>query len=143
MLPSAHLKQLMPFNNEIRDPKTFKALRVFLFKIARSPIGHFIVGWVFAYASFLLPVKRLYETKTIIAFHHPKPSYQPIHILIIPKKIIRSVNALTAVDGNTLIEIVQTANHIAQQINLKHYQLIVNAGAYQDVMQLHFHLIAR
>ncbi|MEZ4510613.1 MAG: hypothetical protein R3C62_01950 [Chloroflexota bacterium] len=35
--------------------------------------------------SFLIPVQRLRETATLLAFHHPKPSY-PLHILLVPKR---------------------------------------------------------
>jgi len=112
----------------------------FLVTLARSSLGSLLIGWVFAHASFILPLKRVRETKTIIAFHHPQPNYAT-HIILIPKKAIRGVHAITRADGDTLIEIVQTANQIARELNLSHYKLIVNAGAYQDVMQLHFHLI--
>ena len=39
--------------------RTIKAL---LLHIARSRIGPSIIGWMFAYMSFALPVKRLRET---------------------------------------------------------------------------------
>jgi histidine triad (HIT) family protein len=112
----------------------------FLLNLARSSFGSVFIGWVFAHASFILPLKRVRETKTLIAFHHPKPDY-PTHIILIPKKAIRGIHAITRADGDTLIEIVQTTNQIARKLNLPHYRLIVNAGAYQEVMQLHFHLI--
>ncbi len=112
-----------------------------LIHLARSTFGSLLIGWVFAHASFILPLKRIYESKTLVAFHHPKPSYAT-HIILIPKKAIRGIHAITRADGNILIEIVQTANQIAREFNLSHYRLIVNGGAYQDVMQLHFHLIA-
>ena len=110
-----------------------------LINLARSSLGSLFIGWVFAHASFILPLKRIHETKTLIAFHHPKPSYAT-HIILIPKKAIRGIQAITRADGDTLIEIVQTANQIGRELNLSDYKLIVNAGAYQDVMQLHFHL---
>lgn len=112
-----------------------------LINLARSSFGSLLIGWVFAHASFILPLKRVRETKTLIAFHHPKPSY-PTHIILIPKKAISGIHAITRADGDTLIEIVQMANHIARELNLSNYKLIVNAGAYQEVRQMHFHLIA-
>ena len=114
--------------------------RPYLLYLARSSLGSLLIGWVFAHASFILPLKRIRETKTLIAFHHPKPSYAT-HIILIPKKAIRGIHAVTRADGDILIEIVQTANQIAHELNLSHHKLIVNAGAYQDVMQMHFHLI--
>ncbi|MBI4632071.1 MAG: HIT domain-containing protein, partial [Chloroflexi bacterium] len=105
-----------------------------------SSFGSLLIGWVFAHASFILPLKRIYDSKTLVAFHHPQPNYAT-HIILIPKKAIRGIHAITRADGDTLIEIVQTANQIARELNLSHYKLIVNAGAYQEVMQMHFHLI--
>ncbi|MBI5080493.1 MAG: HIT domain-containing protein [Chloroflexi bacterium] len=111
-----------------------------LINLARSSFGSLLIGWVFAHASFILPLKRIYDSKTLVAFHHPQPNYAT-HIILIPKKAIRGIHAITRADGGTLIEIVQTANQIARELNLSHYKLIVNAGAYQEVMQMHFHLI--
>lgn len=113
-----------------------------LLAFARSRLTAKVVGWVFAHASFLLPVKRLYESPTLIAFHHPQPAYQT-HCLLIPKKAISGVPSLTAADGNTLVEVVLVSQQIARVLNLTQYQLVVNAGAYQAVPQLHFHLISQ
>lgn len=91
--------------------------------------------------SFLIPAERLRETATLLAFHHPQPSY-PVHILIVPKKKIDSVGELSAADADFTIELFQTVHSLAVELNLSGYRLIVNGGAYQDVPHLHFHLVS-
>ena len=114
-----------------------------LFEIARRPIGAWLVGQVFAYASRLLPIHRRYESRLVVAFDHPQPSY-PVHILIVPKKAIRGFEELGKADLPILADIFAAAQLLVDDMQLAEhgYRLIVNGGAYQDVKQLHFHLIA-
>ena len=49
-----------------------------------SWLGQFLIGWIFTHMSFIIPAKRLRETDTLLAFHHPKPS--PFHVIILPEK---------------------------------------------------------
>jgi histidine triad (HIT) family protein len=116
----------------------------FLFRVARSPFARHLIGWLFAHLSFLIPVQRLRETDTLLAFHHPKPSY-PIHILLVPKKALPTLAALTPSDAPFLVDLFQTVQSLALELNLdsQGYRLIANGGAYQGVPQLHFHLISQ
>ena len=99
-----------------------------------------LIGWIFAYASFAIPVKRLRETKTLIAFYHPKPAY-PFHILIVPKNAVRSLTELDANDTEFLTDLYSTVQSLVAEFKLPAYRLIVNGGTSQDFPQLHFHLI--
>lgn len=112
------------------------------FRLASSSIGRVLVGCFFAHLSFLLPVKRLYQSNQLIAFRHPSPSY-PVHVLLIPKKARRGLEDLRAEDAGLLIEILQTAQYLAHELGMTEsgYLLILNGGAYQNVPQMHFHLI--
>ena len=114
-----------------------------LLRVARSGFGRFFVGSVFQYMSFLLPVDRLRETETLLAFHHPRPSY-PVHILLVPRRAVATLAELTSDDSDFLTDLVQTVNSLVQELDLEQngYRLITNGGAYQDVPQLHFHLIS-
>jgi len=76
---------------------------MFQFRVAQSSLGRFIIGWIFAHMSFAIPVQRLRETKSLIAFHHPKPSY-PVHILLVPKKAIGSLTDLTPTDTDFVMD---------------------------------------
>src|SRR5574341_1038590 len=98
---------------------------------------------MFAYMSFAIPVKRLRETSTLLAFYHPQPSY-PFHILIVPRRSIARLVDLTPADADFMADLFQTVAALVEEFHLADagYRLIANGGAYQDVPQLHFHLIS-
>ena len=120
-----------------------RRVRPVLFWVARSRVASWFIGWSFAHMSWVIPVKRLHETETLMAFHHPKPSH-PIHILIVPKRQRASLMALTDADADFMRDLFATAQILVRQLGLEatNYRLIVNGGAYQDVPQLHFHLVS-
>jgi histidine triad (HIT) family protein len=105
------------------------------------PIVIHIIGWIFAHMSFAIPIKRLRETKTLMAFYHPKPSYS-FHVLIVPKRALKSLKELDANDTEFLADLYAAAQSLVDEFNLPAYRLIVNGGEYQDFPQLHFHLIS-
>jgi histidine triad (HIT) family protein len=100
-----------------------------------------IVGWIFAHMSFAIPVHRLRETETLMAFHHPKPSYA-FHVLLVPKKAVASLKEFDAKDSAFLTDLYSTVQSLVDEFHLPAYRLVVNGGEYQDFPQLHFHLIA-
>ena len=114
-----------------------------LFTVARSRMGELIIGWSFAYMSSLIPVDRLFETDMVVAFQHPKPSHQT-HILIVPKRQVRSLLALTEAEMPIVHDVIATTQHLVKELALEEggFSLLVNGGAYQDVMQVHWHLIS-
>jgi histidine triad (HIT) family protein len=91
--------------------------------------------------SFVIPVKRLRETESLIAFHHPNPSY-PFHVLLVPKKAVASLNEFDPRDTAFLTDLYSTVQSLVSEFHLPAYRLIVNGGEYQDFPQLHFHLIS-
>jgi histidine triad (HIT) family protein len=100
-----------------------------------------IIGWIFAHMSFAIPVQRLRETKTLVAFQHPKPSY-PFHVLLVPKKAVASLKEFDSNDSDFLSDLYTTVQILVEEFHLSAYRLIVNGGKYQDFPQLHFHLIS-
>ncbi len=93
--------------------------------------------------SFMIPVKRLRETSSLLAFYHPTPSY-PFHVLLVPKHLFRSLMEVPLegiVFQRELFTVVQSLVH---EFGLEStgYRLIANGGAYQDAPILHFHLIS-
>jgi histidine triad (HIT) family protein len=114
-----------------------------LLALARSPAGKLFVGWFFAHMSFAIPVKRLRETKWLIAFHHPRPSY-PLHILLVPNKTLASPADLGPEDAEFLADLFVTVGSLVAEFDLEGtgYRLIANGGSFQDVPQLHFHLVS-
>jgi histidine triad (HIT) family protein len=101
------------------------------------------MGWVFGSMSAMLPVHRLYETPTLLAFHHPKPAYA-VHILLVPKKGIGSPSDLSNGDRDFLADVFEAVRVLVETCGLadKGYRLVLNGGAYQEMPQLHFHLIS-
>ena len=90
-----------------------------------------------------MPVNKLYETELVVAFYHPKPSHN-IHILIVPKQAIENFLALSPDHKPVIQDVIATAQHLVRELQLteKGYRLVVNGGPYQDVQQLHYHLIS-
>jgi histidine triad (HIT) family protein len=113
------------------------------FRLARSKFGGRLTSLAFTKMDFLIPVKRLRDTPTLLAFHHPKPAY-PLHILIVPKREIASLQDLSPADQGLLFEMFQTAQSLVAEFNLDSagYRLVINGGKNQDIPLLHFHLIS-
>jgi histidine triad (HIT) family protein len=91
--------------------------------------------------SFAIPVKRLRETNTLMAFYHPKPSYS-FHVLLVPKKAVTSLKDFDPTDTTFLTDLYSTVQSLINEFQLPAYRLIVNSGEYQDFPQLHFHLVS-
>jgi histidine triad (HIT) family protein len=91
---------------------------------------------------FLIPLKRLHETETLLALQHPQPSY-PVHILLVPKKAIGSMTDLKQEDSRFLHDVFNVAGTLVEEFGIKSsgYRLILNGGTFQEVPQLHFHLV--
>lgn len=112
-----------------------------IFDLSKSPIGDLIIGLAFGKLSRLLPVKRVKETDKVIAFWHPKPFWEK-HIVLVPKKAIRSLTSLTASDVPYISQIYLLAKEIVLELGWDQdgYTILVNGGNRQEVGQIHFHL---
>jgi histidine triad (HIT) family protein len=86
----------------------------------------------------------VYEDEKIVAFNDIKP-LSPVHILIIPKKHIPSVDHVEIDDKTLMGELILAAQKIARQKNLAGYKLQINVGraAGQLVDHLHLHLLSK
>ncbi len=115
----------------------------FFYRLARTRLGEFLLGLLFSSFSFAIPVSKLRDTETLIAFFHPKPSY-PTHILIIPKRKYRSLIDVSPDDVELMKELLDVVSSLVEEFDLETagYGLIVNGGETQDVKLLHFHLIS-
>lgn len=92
---------------------------------------------------FMIPVKYLRDTPTLVAFFHPQPAY-PLHILIIPKRAIADLGEVRPQDQEFLSDLFSCIAGLVDELGLKKngYRLIANGGKYQEVAQLHFHLVS-
>jgi histidine triad (HIT) family protein len=111
-----------------------------LYRMANTPPGRSLIGWIFAHMSFVLPAERLRETDNLLAFRHPKPAH-PFHVILVPKKELRSFADLAPADP-FLADLVTTVQSLVSEFQLTAYRLIVNGGEYQEFPHLHFHLIS-
>jgi histidine triad (HIT) family protein len=111
--------------------------------LVRSWLGRVFVQWAFTTMSFAIPVKRLHETDTLLAFHHPKPSH-PVHVLVVPKRRYSSLLDIPPDDVEFFHDLFDTVRRLVREFDLDQggYRLIVNGGTYQDVPHLHFHLVS-
>ncbi len=85
----------------------------------------------------------VYEDEKIIAFKDIKPK-APVHLLIVPKKHIASVNHVEIEDKELMGDLILTAQKIARNMKLEGYNLQVNIGrtAGQIIDHLHIHLLS-
>jgi histidine triad (HIT) family protein len=90
-----------------------------------------------------IPAKIVYEDDLCLAFHDIGPK-APVHVLIIPKKVIRTLDDITEDDKLLLGHLHIVAVKLAAQLGLTNgYRLVVNCKeqAGQTVPHLHIHLM--
>ena len=102
-----------------------------------------LAGFMFSRGSRLLPVKKLRENSTWLAFIHHKPCY-PIHIVIVPKREIDDWMSLPLEDPALYADFVELSQGMIRDFCLEEtgYRLIINGGPYQTFPHLHAHLVA-
>ena len=90
-----------------------------------------------------IPSKKAYEDEKILAFHDINPQ-APVHILVIPKEHIPSVDGISGENSSTVAYIFEKIPFIAKEAGLSNgYRVISNCGpdACQSVPHLHFHIL--
>lgn len=89
-----------------------------------------------------IPSSKVYEDELTLAFKDIAP-IAPIHILVIPKEHIKSLNELS--DEKLLSHIFDVIKIVAKKEGIydKGYRVITNIGedAGQAVKHLHFHIL--
>lgn len=91
-----------------------------------------------------IPSTKAYENEQVLAFHDIQPQ-APVHILVIPKKHLASVNELTSEDSSIIGTLFAAIQQIAKQTGIAEsgYRVITNTGkdSGQVVHHLHFHVL--
>ena len=90
-----------------------------------------------------IPSKKAYEDDSILAFYDINPQ-APVHILVIPKAHIPSVDAIDSQNSTIVAKIFETIPQIAKAAGITNgYRVISNCGddACQTVKHLHFHIL--
>ncbi|OIR05205.1 HIT-like protein [mine drainage metagenome] len=91
-----------------------------------------------------IPARIEYEDDLCIAIHDIQPQ-APVHLLIIPKKLIPRVEALQPSDEAHVGHLLAVARELSQKLGLERgFRLVVNNGAdaSESVPHLHVHLLA-
>ncbi len=92
-----------------------------------------------------IPSNIVYEDDKIVCFHDLEPQ-APVHVLIIPKKHITSMDDVCEEDQALLGHIMFKVKDIAKELGLENgYRLVNNCGedGFQTVKHLHFHLLGK
>jgi histidine triad (HIT) family protein len=89
-----------------------------------------------------IPAKIVYEDDQCVAFADINPQ-APVHVLIIPRKVIRTHDAVTAADEQLIGHLHVVAQQLASKLKLDGYRLVLNCNesAGQTVPHLHLHLL--
>lgn len=90
-----------------------------------------------------IPCKKAYEDDRVLAFYDLDPQ-APVHILIIPKEHIQSVEEITAENSAIVGHIFEVAAKLAKENGLNEgFRVVSNVGkdGGQSVPHLHFHLL--
>lgn len=86
----------------------------------------------------------LYENDHLVVFKDIKP-HAPVHLLIVPKRHIRSINDIADADLPLISEMIQAAKNMAIEVGVKDsgYKLLFNVerGGGQVIFHVHLHLI--
>jgi histidine triad (HIT) family protein len=90
------------------------------------------------------PADFVYKGEEIVVFKDIRPE-APIHLLVVPRKHIPTVNDLTEEDRLLVGEMFLKARAIAQRLGIaeRGYRLILNVerGGGQIIFHLHMHLL--
>lgn len=90
------------------------------------------------------PAQMLYQDELVSVFRDSRP-LAPVHLLVVPKKHIASVNDLTRDDEALMGRLFTVARQLARQegVDQSGYRLVVNTGRHagQGVFHLHLHLL--
>src|SRR5205085_12297560 len=90
-----------------------------------------------------IPAKVIHEDDQCVAFHDINPQ-APVHVLIIPRKVIVTHADLTEADGALLGHLHLVAMRLAEKLGIGDgYRIIINCKerAGQTVPHLHLHLL--
>ncbi len=94
--------------------------------------------------SGVIPCDKVYENEYVLAFRDIDPK-APTHILIIPKKHIKTLNEINENDQDLLGELLLTAKKIAKDegIDTSGYRTVFNCNSDggQTVFHIHMHLL--
>ena len=90
-----------------------------------------------------IPAKIVFEDDRAIVVHDISPQ-APVHVLVIPKKVIPTLNDVEEGDRDLVGGLFVTARKIMSELGHTDYRTVFNcgAGAQQTIFHLHLHVLA-
>lgn len=90
-----------------------------------------------------IPAKIAFEDERYIVIHDISPQ-APVHVLVIPKRVIATLNDVTSADVELVGGMFLVAAKVMGEMGQKDYRTVFNcgAGAQQTVFHLHLHVLA-
>lgn len=93
-----------------------------------------------------IPAKIIFEDDDVIAFHDVDPK-APVHVLLIPKRVIARLAEAKESDEPLLGKLLVTAAKVARDLGVADsgYRVVINSGpdAGESVPHLHVHLLGK
>jgi len=93
-----------------------------------------------------IPAKVVWEDDEAIAFHDVNPQ-APVHVLIVPKKVVPRLGAANEADRALLGKLLLVAGDLAKKLGIDKtgYRVVINSGpdAGESVPHLHVHLLGK
>ena len=93
-----------------------------------------------------IPAKVIWEDDDALAFHDVNPQ-APVHVLIVPKKVIPRLADAKEADRAVLGKLLLVASELAKKLGIEQsgYRVVINSGpdAGESVPHLHVHLLGK
>ncbi len=93
-----------------------------------------------------IPAKVVYEDDEVLAFHDVNPQ-APVHVLIVPKRVIPRLAEAQESDQSILGKLLLTAARVARDLGVDEsgYRVVINSGrdGGESVPHLHVHLLGK
>jgi len=97
-------------------------------------------------AAHEISAKIVFEDADVIAFHDVNPQ-APVHVLIVPKRVIPRLAEAKEADQALLGKLLLTAARLARDLGVSEsgYRVVINSGpdAGESVPHLHVHLLGK
>lgn len=90
-----------------------------------------------------IPSERVYEDDEVVVFKDIYPK-APVHLLMVPRRHIASLDELTAADDGLVAHMLRTLPEVARRAKLDSgYRTVINTGrgGGQEVFHLHMHIL--
>ena len=93
-----------------------------------------------------IPAEIVHEDDDVIAFHDVDPK-APVHVLIVPKRVIPRLADATEADAALLGKLLLASRTVAEKLDLLQsgYRVVINSGpdAGESVPHLHVHVLGK